>query len=665
MDLMKSSPPPKSHEARAPSPRPPPNSDDTNSSLLHNNVANNTAIQNNGLFGSFPGFTLKPLSEKKPLGEKKAPAIRNNSNVAYVQPVPVRPPPNVPTTTVNSDTLKRNNKPSVTINTKPVIIQSKANGDINPPALPLLNDGSNPRPLISSPVLEASTCSAKELISPLRSKPEIVNGKIPIRPAPGLPPQAIKPYNKPISENKSAEESTQSSVGIDFISTLSRNGTIKRIKSLLKKDDKPDSSTLQRNPSKVKPTIDKETLKNIKISSPIPQAHDEVDKPSDRTSLNRSQSMRSPTKQADKKVNLHSFGSMRNPSGLKRPHSVVDRPKSPPPRPPPNGVLNDGLYKRPSGFPRPVEAEYDDCEGIETASKLSHISEANSPVSTENIYAMIEEPQPETNDEMGLLGEIVSEIGKKDLDSIYAISANSRIENKTVEQPTYTNTNDNVTNSLSQPKTSNTKPTTTPVARIAPTKSTSEGQKPVNYAVPRSRETSPSGATQTGYKPSYKSLAHRPGALTSTHSTFKPNGANKMDANKKDTNSSGTKPPINVQKPAFLNKNKDNGNKVDTPVSKATELPHKPKVSAKPSLPESGKTSRSNSVERKPIRPNEPVNSIKKMKSFQSPSTNNTAISALQKSNSHLSSVARPTPGKLSHVASIQKKFESTTSDKK
>lgn len=155
--------------------------------------------------------------------------------------------------------------------------------------------------------------------------------------------------------------------------------------------------------------------------------------------VKRAQSMRSPTK----KTNVQTFGSMRYAPGSARPKSVAaaaaaSRPKSPPPRPPPLKKTNSTTS---SGYALPVataksnmENTYDDCEFVEQPlTTVGESSEADSPTSTDNIYSVIDEIPPAAQTvkrsdfinesaDMGLLGEIVNEIEKRNGDSIYSAS---------------------------------------------------------------------------------------------------------------------------------------------------------------------------------------------------------------------------------------------------
>lgn len=211
-----------------------------------------------------------------------------------------------------------------------------------------------PRPVISSPVLESSTSTAKELISPLRNAAP----KVPVRPAPDAP--------KPCAMN--------------------------RIASFLK--------SAPEKPAPKKP-LDRTTLRTLQISDPVPQTHIDIAVtalPVDaakRAVVLRAQSMRAKPKE---RPAIQTFGSMRQPTGYKRPLSFAAvRPKSPPPP-----------------APQPPPNQYDD------------VMEGGA--SSDNIYAVIDEtPPPKPKDDaQGLLGEIVSEIQSRNFDSIYSTSTLDR-----------------------------------------------------------------------------------------------------------------------------------------------------------------------------------------------------------------------------------------------
>lgn len=396
-----------------------------------------------------------------------------------------------------------------------IMSSDKVPNEMAPP-LPPFNPGSAPRPIISSPILEASTCSAKELISPLRhTADKFPDSKVPLRPAPAVPPVTGGGggYEQPIRSDYICPPPVKPSV---------KDSAIKRIASFLKKDDKiVDHHTL---PKKLKPSIDKDKLKTIEISSPIQTSVETSDAESDstRSSITRTQSMRDPSSQPAVKraANIQTFGSMRSAKPA-RPGSIVGtRPKSPPPpRPPaPPSITSLKICGVP-GYQNPpppkrvaaVENEYDDCEAIEAP--LAKITEDLSPTGSDNIYSVIDEyerpplPPPtnllsptmptENSGSMGLLGEIVNEIENRNLDSIYSVSTLAR-KKKDHAQPTaknassYSNTDSNeygsgdsdYINMKSNSSTTSSgylRPSAinAPIARVAPVKSVEPPAKPI------------------------------------------------------------------------------------------------------------------------------------------------------------------------------------------
>ncbi|XP_037811310.1 disintegrin and metalloproteinase domain-containing protein 9 [Lucilia sericata] len=471
----------------------PSSTDDMNSALLKSPSDSNDNVGNGGLYGKFKGFTLRPLNDAtSPTSNFTGP------NVAYVQPtlqdnsmqVPQRaapPPPLKPSEVKLNGTLTRK-APAVPVapNTAPG------------PALPPPNPGSTARPIISMPVLENSTLS----MSPTRPAPTVPEVEF-LKPA---PPPPVPLHNDPKLNVK-------------------RDGTIRRITSFLKKEEKV--------PPKEKTYIDREKLKNLEISAPIPlnnsppgessNSDSETLTPKEEETKNlvkRAQSMRSPTK----KPNIPTFGSMRQTAqGQTRPKSAVSsqtlnaaRPKSPPPRPPPlkktNSTTSSG-YQLPIAVKRGPEHTYDDCEFVEQP--LASVEEQDSPLhrastnENDNIYSVIDEIPPAaqtirrsdlvgsqrnsvaSSTDMGLLGEIVNEIEKRNGgDSIYSATATNLVKQKskdetqkpkveevkkeaTATKESQINTNTKTSLSTTQPQTSYLRPApvNAPIARVAPTRS--------------------------------------------------------------------------------------------------------------------------------------------------------------------------------------------------
>ncbi|EDW85054.2 uncharacterized protein Dwil_GK14446 [Drosophila willistoni] len=505
----------------------PSSTDDMNSALLKTPIDTNdpNAV---GMFGKFKGFTLRPLNDASP------PSNYNGPNVAFVQPtmqqdnngVPQRlapPPPGGKTeAAAGSGEI-----------TKPTTTLQRA-----APALPPPNPGSTARPIISKPVLDSSTIT----MVPLNGGGAEADGSIsPTRsaPAPPVPLHTDPKLN------------------------VNRNGTIRRFASFLKKEEKP--------PLKEKTYIDRERLRTLEISSPMPvpgaptaeSSNSDSEPPSreeeTKNLVKRAQSMRSPTKKAQ----LQTFGSMRSPPG--RPNSTVSgntttRPKSPPPRPPPlikktNSTTSSGYQLPVATAQTTVENTYDDCEFVEKAVPLR--------ASNDDIYSVIDEIPPAAqtlkrsdlvasmasngSGDMGLLGEIVNEFEKLNGDSIYsgkpapgspteaslaetprspqrpappkpASTVISSAEDKQAAAPTY----------LRSPAVN------APVARVAPTRSDISPSpafssfKPApagsGKVIPKATNQSQAQVTRTNSQSGQPGSGMRPKSFTKTQAKTLPNG---------------------------------------------------------------------------------------------------------------------------------------------
>ncbi|XP_041985575.1 disintegrin and metalloproteinase domain-containing protein 19 [Aricia agestis] len=449
------------------------NPDDMSSSLLRSDSEHSPSGNINpsvNFFGNFKGFTLAPIDKDQNKEEAKVepaksakitPVHRSGSNSQSISQGVLKPVlrsapplPVVPNTTKSSPktspSVKRTNS-SVQNRIKALMNTDKAEEPSAPnPAL---------RPVISSPILEASTCTAKELISPLQGSKTLG----PVRAAPTIPTISPDLPKRPLSMHSAGnvpqkplpEEPKKVKEGI----------SLNRIASFLKQDKNKEkertpverSHSLPKNPNnqvKVVKNVDKAALRNLQISNPIlqknielpvstvPVVSDSEDADEPKSFVNRTQSMRAPAAQ---KPPLQSFGSMRQAPGVPRPLSGVGRPTAPPPPlPVPNANKDTSIYQNPRPVNEIKSTDYVDCIE-EKPAPLAHIDEE----SGDNIYAIIEEspekhfkPLPGTKnfkasddseeykvpksildtESTGLLGEIATELENRNCESIYSAS---------------------------------------------------------------------------------------------------------------------------------------------------------------------------------------------------------------------------------------------------
>ncbi|XP_055586940.1 disintegrin and metalloproteinase domain-containing protein 12 [Uranotaenia lowii] len=682
-----------------------PNSpDDMNSALLRPSTESSDIISNNNMFGKFKGFTLQPLP--------KHGASLKSPNVAFVHPiskysedtsstVPSRPAPPAPKlkpavpphgTQIGNNT---NNKPAGIHQINGYKLANHEHQMENAPALPPLNPGSTARPIISSPILESSTCTSREISSPLKHQ-NTGNGTVPIRPAPVLPIHAI---------SAGSDDSMTPEILINPTSKdkKQREGKLNRITSYLKKDEKPPKP----EPKNIK-IADKEKLKNLEISAPIPIASDlakSMPKLNETntigrtaTSVQRAKSMRDP-EMAEKRSpgDGQASESPRKPTTLKRPQSMVgSRPTMPPPRPPipiaPSIVAlkhSEGYHSPPPPksvrIVTPDDLTYDDC--IDTDSQPNSIDTIGSMLQ-DNIYSVIDEsPSPpsilsppttlssESSDSMGLLGEIVNEIQSRGSDSVYIASTlkkegglqSGRAPHAEEEEdePTYVNTSEilddddlagatgdeeepypsALKSSLSSASSGYVRPSTinTPIARVAPTKPESvstnlssfkNGGDPLStlkFEGPVESKAKPAAAS---YKPYHSTVTNtRPGSVVA---------ATKAKISQEKLTNGGEKPPASklTRNPTPPNLTTTAGKKpLNTTVRTRSPSP-KGRITPNGTVPGSGTKA---ATAPKPKTAAKPESAIKPKVS------SNSKI---------LTAAARPTPGRVSNVASLQQKFE-------
>ncbi|VVC96257.1 unnamed protein product [Leptidea sinapis] len=453
------------------------NPDDMSSSLLRSDSDHSPAGNINPsvtFFGNFKGFSLTPIDKNTQndnedrttdvaKSAKITPVHRSGSNSQNLGGKPIlraAPPlPVVPNTAKtspkSSPSIKRTNS-SVQNKIKALMSTDKTEDVVvaNPA----------PRPVISSPILEASTCTAKELISPLQGSKTLGPVRAaPIIPniTPDLPKRPLSMHSGNVLQKPLPEEPKKVKEGL----SLNRIASFLKSEKPKEKERKPveRSHSLPKNANhqiKNAKAMDKIALRNLQISNPIlqkeidfpigtvPVVSDSEDNDDPKSFVNRAQSMRAPTQ----KPSLQTFASMRQAPGVSRPLSGVGRPTAPPPPLPAQVTEKEtSIYQSPRQQKEIKSTDYVDCIE-EKAAPLAHIDEESS----DNIYAIIEEspekhskafplpmktapqeppvgyntPKPITSggstESMGLLGEIVDEIQHRNFDSIYSTSTLAR-----------------------------------------------------------------------------------------------------------------------------------------------------------------------------------------------------------------------------------------------
>ncbi|CAK1540985.1 unnamed protein product [Leptosia nina] len=712
------------------------NPDDMSSSLLRSDSEHSPAGNINPsvtFFGNFKGFSLTPIEKNNAQTEgSKAVAIKsdapksakitpvhrsgsNSQNIGQLKPVlrSAPPLPIVPnaarTSPKTSPSIKRTNS-SVQNRIKALMSSEKTDEVVIPiPA---------PRPVISSPILEASTCTAKELISPLQGSKTLG----PIRAAPTIPTITPDLPKRPLSMY-SASNAPQKPLP-EEPKKVKEGISLNRIASFLKHDKPKEkernpverSHSLPKNPNhqiKVPKTVDKVALRNMQISNPIlqkgielpigtvPVVSDSEDGDDSKAFVNRAQSMRAP---ASQKPALQSFASMRQAPGVPRPLSGIGRPTAPPP-PLPNPDKETSIYQSPKQIDI-KSTDYVDCIE-EKPAPLAHIDEESS----DNIYAIIEEspekhakvfpgatlpiktvaqappevyntPKPITSnsgstESMGLLGEIVNEIQNRNFDSIYSTSTLARKkerEKKNAENRESTYMNADYKTPESVYSNSGAKSTTSsgylhPSAVNIPTRMQED---PI--------EKPPSPSLKANSKiPTFSRQVTPPGLRTSTFKNVPPSPkAVTKNINTKITNSpdivSSCVDAKNLKAPDVIN-----NNKVEPP-----KVANKPNITKSDNRPPVKPTPVDKKTTNKPVL--KPVNSSSNLKVTDKPNNRVTSktdsnvkaiadnlnknrpkvvpkpTTLVQRVDSNVKTNATKLTSKPSNVASLQQKFENRKS---
>lgn len=350
------------------------------------------------LIGNFRGFSIAPLS--KPGAAKEA-----------TKPVPIRPAPSpahaVPVAAVRPMTATpikscfSESTPSTVVTTN----ETSRNG----PSLPLPNVLSTTnRPLISSPVLDDTTSSTVK---------QMINKNLPIRPAPPVPsvkgvrpnstPCILDPVDSSFSEKSNAKEHTL---------TLNRIASFIS-KSQVSKAEERKEPTLSLKAAK----IDKDTLKSLVISDPIPLNEPNIpvnslplSKEQEKSVVLRAQSLRQTGPK--QRPGIQSFGSVRL-VGSRRPTSIpaCSRPTSPPPQPP---QTSEQSVRVKSTYDCLAENESEDNIYAVIEEHPMEDQEEKEEKVTSAMGMSFKSPLLDTDD--GLLKEIVNEIQSRNIDSIYS-----------------------------------------------------------------------------------------------------------------------------------------------------------------------------------------------------------------------------------------------------
>jgi len=386
-----------------------------------------TVSLQNSFFGQFKGFSITPLPSNNS-SPSKLPSTPSRSQPAPSSLTTSIPPAQVISPKSSSDPAQTDNIASSTGLTNTTVSSAISSANITAasiaPALPPANQPSaTARPFISSPILDATTCTAKELISstpsvPSRPAPEVPTNnveKFGYSPLTGSSNKPTRPLSSPNSfvvgafpsqplEDKKAKENGSSYPTLTRLASFmirQNSGGVSRSKSQNQGSGQPNEKTKGKDKCKTmaggsnslprthhhgvkanKLQIDREALRNLQISNPILQQDIDIPQnvvpvrsapspppPSDSSKqvVMRAQSLRDkgPVTQ---RPSIPTFGSMRQPAGTKRPTSIPAgaRPTSPPPpRPPPPptkpGELATGIIGLPGYQNPPTVSPTDYC----------------------------------------------------------------------------------------------------------------------------------------------------------------------------------------------------------------------------------------------------------------------------------------------------------------
>lgn len=491
-------------------------------------------------FSNLKVFTLLPAASKFSLNRQTPPPpppwdggnseqSSSSNNIDKVGPVRAAPAP--PTSVKGS--LINNSSPGI-FETQ----QFQASSIVPPPT--------NVRPTISSPVLSNTTCTAKEVVSPLYHQ----------RPAPQ------PPVNNVINNGTVAKKTV-----IFEVPPITQTGKTNVNRDASFSKVKESINFLKRWPSikQSEPPPKERRISRIlpsEISAPIPLVNDDhseviknsipIVKSESNTQVSRSKSMKVDNV-VKRRPPLSKFGSMRNPNRTSILYTT--RPKNPPP-PLPMDSNNS-------------ESDYNDC--------LNKMGEVD------NIYSVIEDvrnppEEKDSPDTSGLLGEIVSEIKNRNFDSIYSnskakevsyenLSPESVYSNMTSNKSTVSSTSDGYV----QPNVP--KKVTLPVM-LSQNTSSQSSFKPANDL--KKTEISPKKLETKTVSPTTKQ------ASPVRKAPVRPNNSIRSENSKPDLLANCNSPTKNTKPPDVLNRKSNSGPGMAVKLKPIASVKPKPVATVKP-----------------------------------------------------------------------------------